>query len=277
MKYCCFLLIIWFLGISGGFAQDKVECWGRYEISIPAKVKGNPFDVELTATFNGPDTTLTVRGFYDGNDTFKIRFMPVKQGGWYYITQSKIPALDGVKGQIECIAPGKGNHGPVKVDGTYNFKYADGTRYYPVGTTSYDWMHVAGNQPDQTVKSLELSKFNKIRMLFFVQNFDPDYPEPSMFPFEIKKITKDEKGKPVYEWDFTRFNPAYFAHVEACVDNLAGIGVEADLILFHPYDGGRWGFDRMPLEAGVRYLKYLTARMSHFAIFGGRWPMNMIF
>ena len=53
--------------------------------------------------------------------------------------------------------------------------------------TSYDWMHVAGNQPDQTVKSLELSKFNKIRMLFFVQNFDPDYPEPSMFPFEIKK------------------------------------------------------------------------------------------
>lgn len=25
-----------------------------------------------------------------------------------------------------------------------------------------------------------------------------------------------------------------------------------------------WGFDRMPLEAGVRYLKYLTARMSSF-------------
>ena len=48
------------------------------------------------------------------------------------------------------------------------------------------------------------------------------------------------------------------------MDKLAGIGVEADLILFHPYDGGRWGFDRMPLEAGVRYLKYLTARMSSF-------------
>ena len=49
----------------------------------------------------------------------------------------------------------------------------------------------------------------------------------------------------MYEWDFTRFNPAYFAHVEACVDKLAGIGVEADLILFHPYDGGRWGIYRM--------------------------------
>ena len=67
MKYCCSFLLLLLFGISGGFAQDKVECWGRYEISLPAKVKGNPFDIELTATFSGPDTTLTVRGFYDGN------------------------------------------------------------------------------------------------------------------------------------------------------------------------------------------------------------------
>jgi hypothetical protein len=57
MKYCCSFLLLLLLGISGGFAQDKVECWGRYEISLPAKVKGNPFDIELTATFSGPDTT----------------------------------------------------------------------------------------------------------------------------------------------------------------------------------------------------------------------------
>jgi hypothetical protein len=114
MKYCCSFLLLLLLGISGGFAQDKVECWGRYEISLPAKVKGNPFDIELTATFSGPDTTLTVRGFYDGNDTFKIRFMPVSQGVWSYVTQSEIPVLNKVKGRIECIAPGKGNHGPVK-------------------------------------------------------------------------------------------------------------------------------------------------------------------
>lgn len=106
MKYCCSFLLLLLLGISGGFAQDKVECWGRYEISLPAKVKGNPFDIELTATFSGPDTTLTVRGFYDGNDTFKIRFMPVSQGVWSYVTQSEIPVLNKVKGRIECIAPG---------------------------------------------------------------------------------------------------------------------------------------------------------------------------
>lgn len=46
--------------------------------------------------------------------------MPVSQGVWSYVTQSEIPVLNKVKGRIECIAPGKGNHGPVKVDGTYN-------------------------------------------------------------------------------------------------------------------------------------------------------------
>lgn len=43
MKYCCSFLLLLLFGISGGFAQDKVECWGRYEISLPAKVKGEPF------------------------------------------------------------------------------------------------------------------------------------------------------------------------------------------------------------------------------------------
>ena len=30
----------------------------------------------------------------------------------------------------------------VLVDGEHNFKYADGTRYYPMGTTAYAWTHM---------------------------------------------------------------------------------------------------------------------------------------
>lgn len=101
-------------------------------------------------------------------------------------------------------------------------------------------------------------------MLLFVQNFDPGYPEPELFPFEIKSIKKDKSGRPVYEWDYTRFNPAYFDNVEKCIDMLAEIGVEADLILFHPYDDGRWNFDRMPQDVNLRYLRYVAARVSSF-------------
>lgn len=42
------------------------------------------------------------------------------------------------------------------------------------------------------------------------------------------------------------------------------MGIEADLILFHPYDKGRWGFDAMSNEVNVRYIKYITARLASF-------------
>ena len=40
------------------------------------------------------------------------------------------------------------------------------------------------------------------------------------------------------------------------------MGIEADLIVFHPYD--RWGYATMPAEADDRYLRYLVARMSAY-------------
>lgn len=153
---------------SGLRAADKVARWGRYEVSIKADVKGNPFDVELSAVFTGPDTTFTVRGFYDGRGVFKVRFMPCKTGKWSYVTHSKVSALDGRKGGFECVPAGEGNHGPVATDGAYGFKYGDGKRYYPVGTTSYDWMHAVGDYPQRTLRSLEKAGFNKIRMLLMV-------------------------------------------------------------------------------------------------------------
>ena len=36
------------------------------------------------------------------------------------------------------------------------------------------------------------------------------------------------------------------------------------MILFHPYDKGRWGFDAMSNEVNVRYIKYITARLASF-------------
>ena len=58
-------------------AQTSVEKWGCAELSFTHVAAGNPFEVTLEATFTCGEKSLTVRGFYDGDDTYRIRFMPI--------------------------------------------------------------------------------------------------------------------------------------------------------------------------------------------------------
>ena len=62
-------------------AQDKVECWDRFELSFKQVTKGNPFDTRLSATFICGKEKKTVEGFYDGENTYRIRFMPAGRRG----------------------------------------------------------------------------------------------------------------------------------------------------------------------------------------------------
>ena len=67
-------------------------------------------------------------------------------------------------------------------------------------------------------------------------------------------------------FDLTRFNPAHFRHLEWCVERLQALGIEADLIVMHPYD--RWGFSCMTCEQDHLYWKYVLAR---FAAYRNIW------
>lgn len=259
-----FRFITFFITINS-FSQSKVEQWNRFEVKLEQKtLKNNFLDVNISAIFIGHDTTISVAGFYDGNNTFIIRFMPEKTGIWQYTTQSNIAELNNKKGSFECIKATGNNHGMVKVSNIYNFKYADGKQYYPFGTTSYAWTHMANDVQETTLKSLKNAGFNKIRMGVFPKNYDLVKEEPEIYPYPIKEIKKNADGSEVKIWDFTQFNPAFFQHLEKRLDNLRDLGIEADLIIFHPYDKGRWGFDEMPMEANLNYIKYLTARLAAF-------------
>ena len=105
----------------------NIERWGlfEYRLSSPTQYE-NPFrDVMLTAAFTCEAGTKTVEGFYDGDDTWVIRFMPEHLGTYSFQTASSDSALDRRTGSFVCIAPSAGNHGPVHVDKQYHFSYAD--------------------------------------------------------------------------------------------------------------------------------------------------------
>ena len=58
------------------------------------------------------------------------------------------------------------------------------------------------------------------------------------------------------------FNTAHFAHIETCILALRDMGIEADLIVMHPYD--RWGFSEMTAKQDDLYWEYVLARFSAY-------------
>lgn len=236
--------------------NNKVEVWDIFEISVKGPEEGNPFmDVDFSVKFIKSERSIEVPGFYDGDGVYKVRFMPSELGVWIYETSSNISKLYGLTGEFECIEPSEGNHGPVRVSDTFHFAYEDGTPHYSVGTTCYAWTHQGDELEELTLKTLKTSPFNKMRMCVFPKNYIYNTNDPVYYPFEGSR----EEG-----WDFTRFNTEFFRHFEKRVDDLRNLGIEADIILFHPYDNGRWGFDKMGMEVNIRYLRYLIARLSAY-------------
>ncbi len=234
----------------------QVELWDRFELNLTGPSSGNPFlEVELNARFTQGNTTINVTGFYDGEGQYRVRFMPEKTGEWRYITRSNRKALDGKTGTVIVTPPSAKNHGPVRVAHTYHFAYADGTPFHQLGTTAYVWTHQGETLEEQTLNTLAGAPFNKIRFCVFPKNYDWNKNEPPSYPFV---------GTPPSSWDFTRFNPKYFNHLEKRIAQLSALGIEADIILFHPYDKGRWGFDRMDAASDDRYLRYVIARLAAY-------------
>lgn len=250
------LLLACVLLLSAAAHADPVEQWGTAEIALAGPQDGNPFvEVELSATFRQGQRSMQVAGFYDGEGKYKIRFMPDTVGTWEYETHSNRSALSGKKGKVQAVAPKTGNRGPVRVRNTWHFAYADGTPYWQVGTTAYSWTNQPAALQEQTLRTLAASPFNKMRMGVFPKRYEFNTNEPPLYPFE---------GKAPRQWDFSRFNPAFFRNLEQRVAQLRALGIEADIILFHPYDKGHWGFDAMPAEANARYLRYIVARLAAY-------------
>lgn len=232
-------------------------CWDIFEVAIDGPSHGNPFiDVELTADFFPAGSNETagrqVGGFYDGDGTYRIRFMPDVEGEWTFTTHSNARSMDGLEGTFQCSAPDPGNHGPVGVADRFHFAYADGMRYSPIGTTAYAWTHQPKSVQERTLETLAESPFNKIRMCVFPKSYLFNTNEPDLFAYE-------RSGD---DWDFTRFNPEFFQQLELRIGQLAKLGIEADLILFHAYD--RWGFSDMGDDADDLFVSYLVRRLSAY-------------
>jgi len=242
---------------------DTVERWDYLEITQKVlKVPDRPFEtVTVSAQFYGPGgQEKLVNGFYDGDGIWRIRFRPDLTGSWHFKTISSLAELDGTEGQFLCTPAKAANHGPVAVDRKTHFSYADGTQCFILGTTAYAWTYRPPEVRQKTLEAFSAHRFNKIRMLVFpkylawLKDIDLTY-EPPCLPYP------GTKGN----YDYRSFIVAYFRNFEERIRDLRDRGIEADIILFHNYDFGKWGIDEgLSDDDAVFYLKYVAARLSAF-------------
>jgi hypothetical protein len=208
--------------------------------------KGSFVEIDLIAQINSEQESITAKGFYAGEGTYKVRFLPKYPGIYNYCTKGIINE----EGKLEIKKALPGKHGMVKTSDQH-FTHEDGTAYHPFGTTVYALTHQNRELIDQTMDTLEKSPFNKVRMCVFPKHYDFNQNEPEFYAFE-----KDTDGL----WDVNKPCMKFWDAMELHMAKLDTLGVQVDLILFHPYD--RWGFAALSQKDNLIYLDYLLRRFS---------------
>jgi hypothetical protein len=101
------------LGAAAGQPKERnvapveVPRWEMHEFTVRGRnFAGNPFrDAVLAGEFTAPSgKTNTIEGFYDGEDTWQLRFAPDEEGIWRYRLRCESVGIF-QEGQFRCTAP----------------------------------------------------------------------------------------------------------------------------------------------------------------------------
>ncbi len=225
------------------------------ELSFSGPVLAENYaSIDLRAVLSCGEEVHQVKGFYAGEGLYKVRFLP-KSAGTYAYTVSGCVEASG-----EVTVKDGDSHGIVVAEG-HHFRFEDGAPYYPFGTTVYALAHQEDALVEETMETLASAPFNKIRLCVFPKHYDYNHNEPKYYAFE-----KKEDGS----WDVNRPCLAFWDDFEGKMCRLNAMGIQVDLILFHPYD--RWGFAKLSQQDNLTYLDYLLRRFAAYPFFW--WSMS---
>lgn len=231
-------------GLAGNVTM-KVEKWKPTDLEFKTSITWQfsptgPFEVDFHADITGPDNIkMTLPGFYDGENSWKVRFAPTKEGEWTLTTHSDVLELDNQQIKLECIS-NKNNkvHGGLVVDpaNPHHFIYEDGTKFFPIGYEA-NWLFAmdmdATNQTLPTLHpfldKLSASGFNLINMNVWAYDTNwrlgktegADLGPPLLFPWEGTNESPN----------FKKFNLKYWQHFDRVIDAMNQRGMNAYLYL----------------------------------------------
>ncbi|MDX2248406.1 MAG: DUF4038 domain-containing protein [Bacteroidia bacterium] len=250
---------------------DPISQWETYEITLQTQTAyPNPYtDVELWAVFtNESADTLLRPGFWDGGNTWKIRFAsPDDHSLWQWQTYTSDPkdtSLGGKTGKIQAVKTAGNNrfiqHGLLKMSpGKRNVVHHDGTTFLLVGDTPWSIpFRATAEQVKIYAANRQEKGFNAALLMSVQPDMKAEGPDARNTPQGFTRGFAD-----LHEGHINQLNPAYFQYLDSLTDILLDHEIAP---VYQPiFHGFGWkGLDvlgnTINPEEYVRYCKYLLAR-----------------
>jgi hypothetical protein len=239
-------------------APVPVARWEMHEFELHGRSHvENPFcDAALVGEFTSPSGKMTIaEGFYDGGDTWRLRFTPDEEGEWRYLLRGEGVELH-QRGRLRCTAAR--GHGPIRVhpDNPYTFAHADGTPFFPMGDTCYG---LYSDSPITRVLRMEYlqtrrsQRFNFVR-LGIIHSPTHGQTDPAYWPW----------GGTPEKPDLDRFNPRFFDGLDELLVDMQVVGMNAELIVLNYYLTPFTDVKVWTSQRERQWLRYVTARYAAF-------------
>ncbi|MDB4308069.1 DUF4038 domain-containing protein [Gammaproteobacteria bacterium] len=246
---------------------EPLYTYQLFELVLGASlIKGNPYTqgAALSAEFTGikgeaAGQTVRVHGFWDGVNTWRIRFSPAFSGSWRYMTHSEDALMNGLSGELTVThAPADVKRenpllgGFVKAKGAA-WQLSDGSRFFPVGDSQ--WSLLEEYSLDEIKAWLDVLKARNLNTVHGTV-WLAKYTRSGEAPFK----KRDAKGD--------RLNLMYFRQLDEMIRYANSKGIIPGLAIGGFPDNSRWYKQFKNQAQHDRWFRYIIDRYSAFNV---RW------
>ncbi len=242
-------------------ATDAVK-WHKFELVFKSSVSyENPVQEVRSFEVNFTSPTgmkKTINGFWDGETTWKARFMPDETGIWTFQTvcsDAKNTGLHGQNGSFVCKLMDDPKaiyrHGPViNPKGTFFLTHSDGTPFFWLACTAWNGaLKSTDEEWDQYLQHRVNNNYTAIQLV----------------TTQWRGCDKSSEGLVAFEGSGRiRINPAFFRLIDKKIDRVNEYGlVAAPVILWALQTGSGRELSPgyyLPDDQAVLLAKYIVAR-----------------
>ena len=255
-------------------AAQEVGLWERFEADVPnTTAYADPYaDVRLDVTYTRPDSsTVDFWGFYDGDSTWRTRFMPDQLGTWRYDARFSDGSA-GSSGTFEVVPSDVPGMLSLDEENSIWFGYKGGdpvlVRSFHVGDRFFatNWDDPAdttdGDRRTSFLDWVEEQGYNTLSVASHYLNREV---EGRGLGWETPDLWDGARGRP---------DPAEYGEMERLLDTLA-----ARRLMVYPFAGFFGKEADFPREeaAQERYVRYTLARIGPYwnilLLVGGPEPL----